>query len=66
MSLNNGPKTCPLCDADFIGYGHNGQPLVVGRVCDDCNAISVIPARLTQLASRPRPPAPSPEETEGS
>lgn len=30
-------KKCALCKNDIIGYGNNGQPLVNGQVCDECN-----------------------------
>lgn len=39
-------KKCALCGKEFKGYGNNGQPLVDGTVCDDCN-VEVIKARLS-------------------
>lgn len=40
-------KKCALCKNDIIGYGNNGQPLVNGQVCDECNK-KVILARLKE------------------
>lgn len=39
---------CALCGKEILGYGNNGQPLVNGRVCDDCNK-EVIKARISNL-----------------
>lgn len=41
-------KKCAYCGKKIEGYGHNGQPLVNGRVCDDCNK-NVILTRLEQI-----------------
>ena len=38
-------RICMKCEIEFEGYGHNGLPLVNGRVCDNCN-LSVILERL--------------------
>ena len=38
-------RICMRCGIEFEGYGHNGAPLVIGRVCDRCN-LSVILERL--------------------
>ena len=43
---NNQTKKCALCGKEFKGYGNNGQPLVDGTVCDECN-VEVIKARLS-------------------
>ena len=42
---------CELCQRTNEGFGNNGQPVVDGRVCDVCNAVHVLPARL--MAMRP-------------
>ena len=40
---------CQVCHSKGnTGYGHNAQPLVDGRCCDDCNN-AVIAYRLSQL-----------------
>lgn len=39
------PVKCPLCHHEIKGYGHNGEPIVSGKVCDDCSA-EVIKSRL--------------------
>jgi len=28
---------CDNCGCSYVGYGHNGAPLVDGFVCDACN-----------------------------
>lgn len=43
--MEENPKKCKLCKKEIIGYGNNGEPLVKGQVCDDCNK-KVILARL--------------------
>lgn len=40
-------ERCARCDNPIRGYGHNGQPLVNGRVCDECNN-AVILERMRQ------------------
>lgn len=37
---------CKLCQNKIEGYGNNGEPIVNGRVCDNCNEKFVIKARL--------------------
>ena len=39
---------CALCGKEFEGYGNNGQPLVDGTVCDECNK-EVIKARINSM-----------------
>jgi len=29
--------------------GHNAQPLMEGRCCDDCNTLVVVPTRVRRL-----------------
>jgi hypothetical protein len=45
--MNN--KNCSLCSALLQGYGHNGEPVSLGRVCDLCNFTFVIPARFNLM-----------------
>jgi hypothetical protein len=45
---------CALCSSTIFGYGHNGQPLTDGRVCEVCNDIYVIQARMMQTFERVR------------
>lgn len=47
LNEDNQVKKCALCGKEFKGYGNNGQPLVNGRVCDDCNK-EVIKARINK------------------
>jgi len=43
-------KQCIICKEDFVGYGHNPEPLKkTGRACDDCNSRFVIRARIIEL-----------------
>lgn len=44
-------KHCKLCDKEFEGYGHNGNPLVDGIVCDNCNQ-KVVTARLLSIRQK--------------
>ena len=44
---------CALCKKEIKGYGNNGQPLVNGKVCDQCNK-EVIKARLSNLKESKR------------
>ena len=40
-------KVCPICGREYDGYGNDAHPIkTAGRVCDECNAYVVIPARL--------------------
>ena len=41
-------KTCPICKAEYRGYGNNSQPICEGFCCDDCNFRVVIPARMSR------------------
>lgn len=42
-------KICPCCDKKYDGHGNDAWPLPYDRVCDECNANEVIPARFTQM-----------------
>ena len=42
---------CSLCGKEIKGYGHNGCPLVDGKVCDDCQT-DVIKARMLNMINR--------------
>ena len=39
---------CDLCGETYEGWGNNGNPLIDGRVCNDCNE-HVIVMRMTLL-----------------
>ncbi len=45
---------CALCGGTFTHFGNNPEPLLKyeERVCDDCNSMHVIPARLLEMMSR--------------
>jgi hypothetical protein len=43
-------RTCALCEGLYNGYGNNGWPLCQGKVCDECNASKVIPARWNEVS----------------
>lgn len=40
---------CCFCDQEFVGKGHNPDPVeqYPKRCCEECNAMIVIPARIT-------------------
>lgn len=40
---------CAICSKDYGKYGNNGDPVVDGLVCDQCNTEKVIPARLAKM-----------------
>jgi len=44
-------KKCVICGAEITGYGHNPAPLNegIGRCCEDCNTIIVIPTRINLM-----------------
>ena len=44
---------CSICDAPFLGMGHNAQPINRGRCCNECNTLAVIPVRLMLIAREP-------------
>ena len=47
--LGDEKRTCCICYTDFVGYGHNPQPLKeTGRCCDTCND-KVVTLRLRGL-----------------
>lgn len=37
---------CAICKFTISGYGHNADPVAVGKCCDSCNLEKVIPARV--------------------
>jgi hypothetical protein len=44
---------CSICDEEYEGYGHNPYPVTaVGRCCDRCNGVYVIPERLNRARQR--------------
>ena len=43
--------TCAMCRETIRCYGNNGNPLVDGDVCNDCNA-SVVAARFRAMTRR--------------
>lgn len=56
-------KDCDICgekidlhrDSNGDVYwadGHNAEPVVDGRCCDTCNAIVVIPTRISRMMRR--------------
>ena len=45
INLDNKKKRCPLCGHLLERYPNNGEPLIHGEVCLECNATAVIPYR---------------------
>lgn len=37
---------CVICGNVYRHFGHNAEPVAVGRCCDHCNATAVLPARI--------------------
>lgn len=47
--------TCVICRTDYSGFGNNPWPAAeVGRCCDGCNAMVVIPLRLKNIPVTPK------------
>lgn len=44
-------EICAICGQEIRGSEHNGQPLVDGKVCEECNIKEVIPYRIKLLNS---------------
>jgi hypothetical protein len=44
-------NTCSICQAPYAGYGNNAYPVNEGRCCDDCNSMTVIPARIRAMVT---------------
>ena len=42
---------CDNCGGKYIGYGHNGSPLVDGFVCDSCQ-VKVTTMRFENIKRR--------------
>lgn len=46
---------CIICKATELGMGHNPEPVISrahGRVCSDCNARIIVPARINMETLR--------------
>jgi len=41
-------STCAFCGVVYDGWGNNGNPLIEGRVCNECNN-AVIVTRMMLL-----------------
>ena len=41
---------CVICGKTFYGFGNDPAPVkYIGRCCDDCNAMTVVLARISLL-----------------
>lgn len=40
---------CCICGKEFEGFGHNAEPVRIGRCCDHCNYNTVLQVRITKL-----------------
>ena len=45
-------SVCSICQRPYEGHGNNAQPVNDGRCCDRCNALVVVPRRLSSLRKR--------------
>ena len=55
-----GEKTCCICGGPIVGYGNDPWPVSEepgAKCCDTCNALKVIPARLSALRKRENKPS---------
>lgn len=48
-------QKCCICGKEFEGFGHNAEPVKIGRCCDKCNYTNVIPARFARTGKIERP-----------
>ena len=46
--LKKDGEKCARCGGTIKGYGHNGSPLINGRVCDKCN-VDVVAFRMHMI-----------------
>ena len=46
--LKKDGEKCARCGGTIRGYGHNGRPLINGRVCDKCN-VDVVAFRMHMI-----------------
>jgi len=46
---------CCLCENSYDNYGHNAQPVAIGRCCTECNNYKVIPARIKLATGKDMP-----------
>ena len=44
-------RICARCEIEYFGYGHNGIPLIDGRVCSRCN-VKVMMKRFQIIMER--------------
>jgi len=47
IKFSKEPTNCANCGTTYVGYGHNGAPLVDGFVCTECQG-EVLKLRLTK------------------
>jgi transposase-like protein len=47
IKFSKEPTNCANCGTTYVGYGHNGAPLVDGFVCNECQS-EVLKLRLTK------------------
>ena len=40
-------KVCIICGSEYSEWGNNAQPVADGQCCDFCNAMIVVPARMS-------------------
>lgn len=53
VNPENEVHICSICGDDYIGWGHNAQPINDGRCCDECNGV-VIMHRINDLRRKQR------------
>ena len=45
----SGTHWCSICGAPYTEWGHSAYPVNTGRCCNECNDLTVIPARIRAM-----------------
>lgn len=45
---------CCFCKKNYFGYGHNAEPIMKGKCCEDCNDKWVLPVRFVEFMREQR------------
>lgn len=45
---------CCICKSQIEGYGHNAEPVMAGKCCNNCNTRVVVPARIFEMVVEKR------------
>jgi hypothetical protein len=53
ICMDCGSPVCVICGEAYKGHGCNAIPVADGRCCDKCDALIVLPARMSRLSGKP-------------